>query len=144
MIYEGDLKLNIDDGGPFDISFPDGIGQPEMTDTLDTMVILAVFGEDTWQNSLADTESGKYKSTFPEVIKRAVVNDETKNNGTEAIKDALQFMIDDGLAKTITVRGEIMSVYGIGWQVDIERPTGETIRGKILWDRGVLQWEGKH
>ena len=134
--YTGDLLLLLDDNGDWDINYING--QPEMTDGFDTEVMLAIFGEpDFWQNDLTNDPAEKYISEFPNLIKDAKITDKTLKDGIEALKKALSFMVDKGEADSVDVTGEFISVYGIGWIVEISRPTTET-RFNINWDKGVI------
>ena len=134
--YTGDLLLLLNENGDWDINYING--QPEMTDGFDTEVMLAIFGEpDFWQNDLTDDPAEQFISEFPELIERAKVTDKTLLDGIEALKKALSFMIDKGEANSVDVTGEFISVYGIGWMIEITRPTTET-RFNINWDKGVI------
>ncbi len=134
--YTGDLLLLLNEDGDWDINYING--QPEMTDGFDTEVMLAIFGEpDFWQNDLTNDPAEQFISEFPDLIKDANVSDKTLLDGIEALKAALQFMIDKGEAQNINVTGEFISVYGIGWIIEISRPTAET-RFNINWDKGVI------
>ncbi len=134
--YTGDLLLLLDENGDWDLNYING--QPEMTDSFDTEAMLAIFGEpDFWQNDLTNDPAEQYISEFPALIKDANVTDKTLKDGVEAIKNALKFMIDKGEADSIDVTGEFINVYGIGWVIDISRPTAETIYN-INWDKGVI------
>jgi hypothetical protein len=136
MTYTGDVKIIQLSDDSFDIFFENG--QPTMTDGFETMVIFAVFGEDNWQNELTQNESEKMKSEFPEVIRRNVVTDKTKNDGTKAIEKALKFMLTEKMCKSIVVTGEILSVYGIVWLIEIEALTDKTLKYFINWEKGEL------
>jgi len=137
--YTGDILIVQLDDGTFDWFFENG--QPYMTDGLETITLLAVFGEDYYGNDLVRTESEKMKSAFPEVIRRNTVSDETVNDGTEAIKGALDFFTSEKIAKSVTVEGEIFSVHGIAWQITIESLTDETLRYFINWELGKLRFQ---
>lgn len=136
MTYTGDILIKELDDGTIDWFFENG--QPLMTNGLETMSILAVFGQDWWGNDIVRTESEKMKSTFPDVIKRNVVTDKTKNDGTEAIKKATKFMVTEKIAKSVEVTGEIFSTNGIRWLIVIEAITDETIKYFINWEHGSL------
>ncbi len=136
MTYTGDILIQQLDDGTFDIKFENG--QPDMTNGLETMSIMAVFGEDWWGNGLIINESEKMTSEFPEVIRRNVVTDKTKNDGTKAIEKATAFMVTEKIAKSVTVTGEIFSVFGIQWLIEIESITNETAKYFINWERGIL------
>jgi hypothetical protein len=133
--FTGDILLkNVD--GNLDIEFVNG--QTVMTDGLESLVIIAVFGEDNFQNDLTADEDKKTKSDFPGVIRRGLVDEKTKNDGTKAIDNALARLTRKNIAKKVTVTGEIFSVYGIGWEIIIERPDGDDVRFQINWERGSL------
>lgn len=134
--YTGDVILVLDENGDWDMFYVNG--QPKMTDGFDTEAMLAIFGEpDFWQNDLTNDPAEQYISEFPELIKDANVSDKTLLDGIEALKKALQFMIDKGEAQSVDVTGEFISVYGIGWTIEISRPTGET-RFNLNWEKGVI------
>lgn len=136
MTFTGDVLLKYDTNtGEVDIAYKDG--QPEMTDGLESCVILAVFGSGNCQNGMTTNSSDKYESTFPQVIDRATVNETTKNNGTKAIEKALAFMVTEKIASNVVVNGYILSAYSIGWTIDIYAPTGTT-RYAINWEKGSL------
>lgn len=135
--YSGDLKIVQTLSGDYDINYING--QPEMTDGLETSVLLAVFVEpDTWQNAIASTPEEEYKSDFPEVIRTGKVNDATRKDGEAAITRALDYLLRINAASDIIVTGVILSVFAIGWEVEISRPTGETSRFNINWDKMEL------
>jgi hypothetical protein len=72
-----------------------------------------------------------------------MVNDTTRLNGESAIKRALDFLITINAASTVTVTGVIVSVYAIGWWIEITSPTGTTTRYNINWDKGELAWQAE-
>ena len=134
--YTGDVILVFDENGDWDMFYVNG--QPKMTDGFGTEAMLAIFGKpDFWQNDLTNDPAEQYISEFPELIKDANVSDKTLKDGIEALKKALQFMIDKGEAQSVDVTGEFISVYGIGWTIEISRPTGET-RFNLNWEKGVI------
>ncbi len=142
MTYSGDILLRESDGD-IDATFVNG--QPSMTEGFESAVILAVFGNhNTWQNAIAATPEEKYVSTFPDVIDSGRVDEATKNNGIEAIKRALKFLVDIKAAEKVVVTGEIVSVYAIGWQAEIYKP-GSTVvtRYRLNWDKGILTTQFK-
>lgn len=135
-IYTGDILLAVlDETGDLDIQFVNG--QPVMTNGLETISLLYVLGEDCWLNAIVDSNSGKMQSGFPEIIRRNSVSDDTKNDGTQAIKKALQPMLDEQIASKITVVGYILSVNGIGWEINIENEN-ELVQYFINWENMQL------
>ena len=135
-IYTGDILIRDNDYKNSDMYWING--QPVMTNGLETYVILAVFGEDYWGNSLDIQDSEKMRSEFPGVVARNVVNDKTKNDGIKALEKALAPAIKEKIAKSIKVIGEIQSAYRIAWQIDIEAITDKSIKYYINWEKGTL------
>jgi len=141
MIYTGDILIAKNSDGDFDINFQNG--QPDMTDGFETMVLLAVFGDKTtWQNLITQNKNEKYISDFPEIIARATVSEKTKNDGIQALKNAMNFMIEEKIAKSISVTGLIINAYAIGWGIEIYRPTTGQTKYEINWDKGVVSVSG--
>ena len=136
MTFTGDLVLSLNSQGDWDITYENG--QPYMTDGFDTCVLLAVFADpDTWQNEIADSESEKYISEFPSVVANATVNNKTVNDGVQAIKKALKFLLTENIAKQVTVAGSILTVYSISWVINIDRFEGSR-KYQINWNKGVI------
>lgn len=134
--YTGDLAISINDNGDWDIKYENG--QPYMTDGFDTCVTLALFGDpDFWQNELTNDPDEKYISELPEVIKNGKVTNDTINDGVSAINNALEFMVNSGMARTISVTGSVISIYAIQWTIDIERFDGST-KYNINWEKGII------
>lgn len=135
MNYTGDLEIKENTDGDFDLCFTNG--QPCMTDGLDTYVILAVFGEDYWGNATEKSESGKMKSEFPNVIRRNVATDKTKNDGCKAIEKALSPAITEKIARRISVTGELINANAIGWIIKIEGIDNREYKYFINWQKGA-------
>lgn len=135
MTFSGDILLAQWKDGDLDIHFENG--QPVMTDGFESMVILAVFGEPCILNSATDVESERFTSTFPSVIRRANVSDETRQDGEKAIEKALAFMIDEKMASSVSCTGRIVTARSIAWDVSIDSPL---TAGKysINWEKGSL------
>jgi len=133
MKFTGDLKITRDIDGNFDTPIENG--QPAMTDGIDTAIYFAVYGDrHTWQNSIAKNENEKIITKFPEIIARAVVCDKTKNDGTQELIRVLQFLKRIKAVKSIKASGQIISVYGIQWTVELEKPDGGSSKYSILWE----------
>lgn len=135
--YTGDLLLKLDTNGDWDIEYENG--QPKMTDAFDTALILSVFSDpDFWQNSLTNDPAEKYISEFPAVIKSGRVDEKTKNDGIAAIQKALSWMKTSGAVERIDVTGEVLNVYGLGWQVEITKG-GAVSRYLINWEKAEVE-----
>ena len=135
MNYTGDVLVKENDEGNLDMVYENG--QPVMTDGFETCVILAIFGEPGVQNGMTRDENEKYISTFPAVIRRATVSNETREAGRVAIEKALAFLVSTGAATSVSVTGKILSVYAIGWEIVITAPSGVT-KYAINWEKGSL------
>lgn len=136
MLYTGDILLSENEYGNWDMNWQ--LGQPDMTDGLETYVFLAVFGEDYWGNALETNEANKMKSEFPGVIDRNVVSDKTKNDGIKALEKALLPAVKEKVAKSIKVTGEIQTANRIAWQIEIESIKDKSIKYYINWEKGEL------
>lgn len=134
--YTGDILIQQQEDYTFDTPFENG--QPLMANGFETFVLLATYGENYWGNELTTIEDEKMNSDFPEVIKRNVVTDKTKNDGTKALEKALKRMVTLKMAKSVTVTGEIISVYGIYWLIEIQALTDKTLKYFINWEKGNL------
>lgn len=135
MTYTGDVLIKETDGD-FDATWRNG--QPDMTDGFETAVLFSVFGDrDTWQNGITTQPKERYVSTFPKVVTNAGVTEATKNDGVEALKTALDWMVAIRAARSVEVEGRILSVYAIGWVIRITATDGRVSRYAINWERGV-------
>lgn len=87
-----------------------------------------------WGNSLEDVEIG---SQIWKLF-RQKLNSQTAENAVESAKSALKWMIDDGVAKDVSVEAEIKGKY-LEMVVSIEKPdaTGEEFRWQINWEESL-------
>jgi len=141
MRFKGDIQVvssGIDD---YDINFE--LGQPVMTEGFDSYIYFAVYGDKyTWQNLLAESAGGKIITDFPDVVNAAAVSEETKNDGTAAIKRALEAMVADHIAAAITVTGKIVSAYMIAWNIEITRPDETKETYSVEYSKNWKSYEG--
>lgn len=135
MTYTGDILLGQTFNGDVEILFENG--QPVMTDGFESCVILAVFGGPCILNAATDVESERFTSSFPDVIHRATVSDETKLDGEKAIEKALAFMVSEKMASRVECIGRFPSARAIVWDIEIESPRGVT-KYSINWEKGSL------
>ena len=70
------------------------------------------------------------------------INNETAIGMREAILEALQWMIDDGVAALIEVDTEVVANTQINFDVRIFRPEGDDIPFKFIWDAQELKRAG--
>ena len=138
--YKGDIKIVTDSDYDNVINIQNG--QPEMTNFMDTLVLMYVYGVDSWYNGIVNTEQEKMKSEVPEYIKTANVSDQTIADMIILIGKSLQPLIFSKLAKTVIVTGEIVSVYAIKWDILIERFSGINSEYSLVWDKGFFKLFG--
>lgn len=135
MTLTGDVLVSFTSDEELDIQYKNG--QPDMTDGFESCVLLAVFGESCVLNAATSTPSDVFSSTFPAVIARANVSDETRQNGEKAIEKALAFMVSDGMASSVSCTGRFPSARSIMWEISIVSPTGTT-KYAVNWEKGSL------
>lgn len=118
-------------------------------DGLETAVIISLFSDKRlpagqtpndgtndprgWWGDIGD-EDGKQLGSYLWLLWREKVLPSTVARAIEYCKDALQWMIDDGIAATVNVTGERAGLYQISLGIEILRPTGDTLRYAYLWD----------
>lgn len=61
----------------------------------------------------------------------------------DAVKEALQWMIDDGVAESVTVSGSIISSSEIDFLAEIVRPKGDNIPFRFVWDGQALKLQSE-
>lgn len=86
-----------------------------------------------WWGDIGDTDGVQIGSLLW-LLWREKVLPSTVARAIEYAKDALQWMIDDGIARAVNVTGERAGLYQISLGIEIIRPTGETLRYAYLWD----------
>ena len=138
--YKGDIKIVTDSDYDNVINIQNG--QPEMTEFIDTLVLMYVYGVDSWYNGIVNTEPEKMKSEIPEYLKTANVSDETISDMIVLFGKALQPLIFTKIAKSVNASGEIVSVYAIKWNVLIERFNGYNAKYSFIWDKGFFKLFG--
>jgi phage gp46-like protein len=126
----------------------------QQDDGLDTAVILSLFtdrraddddsipgGSDdkrgAWVDSFSDVENDKFGSRLW-LLESAKLLPETVNRVREYCAEALNWMVQDGVAKAVNVTAQIIRNYPLGIiaaEIDIVKPDGTTTRYKFdkLW-----------
>lgn len=108
------------DGGQIEI-LPNG--DPRTMEGLFTAAYISLFTNPYWGNAISDSPQ-RYRSELNEIFKQTVSN-QTRLDAIEAAKDALQWMIDEGVASNIQVIGEIETKSRINIKISIFEPSGE-------------------
>lgn len=85
-----------------------------------------------WGDTYSQNDGHKIGSRLW-LLNRATLSDETVNRAKSYIEEALQWMIDDGLAATIEV-DTFRRNHLLCFQIDIARPLDPTSRYSRLWE----------
>ena len=144
-----DLALVKKPNGVYDLDF--GNGDLKLSNSLKNAVLLSLScwskGQDIrdvadldpkiggwWGNALETVEIGS------EIWKlfRQKLNDQTANDAKSAAEKALKWMIDDGVAKEISVSALVIGVV-LGLLVKIVKPDGtnEEFRWQVNWEESL-------
>lgn len=142
-----DILVIQDSEGDFDIQVEDGdlVG----VDGLDTAIYLSLCTDaraDESQVRLPEKRRGWVGDTVSPVENRPLgglgwlveqrrLTQSTVNTAVDLYQKSLQWMIEDGLAKDITVTGEIVPIYGIALSIIIITLDGRTSTHYVpLWE----------
>jgi phage gp46-like protein len=128
MTYDGDVRLvATDDGG--DIVITDG--QPDMDQGLETAVYLSLFtGRPWWGAALGAAPASDLETVFERNL-----DNRARLDAEEYARQALAWMVAEGVAKSVTVAATIPRTDVLGLTVDIVEPggTGRLLRYHINW-----------
>lgn len=149
-----DIGLFINEEGNFDLKISNGDFASD--DGLETAVSLSLFtdrratddelpfGEISkrgwWGDQFLDVPGDKIGSKLW-FLSRSKRTQETLRRTEDYCREALQWLIEDGVAKTITVTAIFEGVVSEGrWYADIkiEKPDGKTFKFKAAWDQQKL------
>jgi phage gp46-like protein len=93
-----------------------------------------------WWGDIGD-DDGVQIGSHLWLLWREKVLPQTVANAITYCREALQWMIDDGIAVSVDVIGERAGLYQISIGIAILRPTGETLRYAYLWDGQLLKFQ---
>lgn len=126
-IYDGDVRLQqTEDGG--DISIV--AGQPVMDAGLETAAYISLFTSTGWWG---DTQIG---SSLESILAGTLTTD-TLNKAADEARRALAWLVDDGIASSVSVSVVALGVDSVGLSIVITEPDGyseTTIRYRLNWD----------
>jgi len=134
---EGDIYLfNTNDGGNIIIEN----GEPLIDGGLDTSVYVSLFSDYNWWGNEISSDSQKLNSKIQSILDRTLTN-QTRLDAIEYAKEALQWLIDDNIAKEINVDAIISNVETMVIDIEIVQPDFETItnvRYEINWKNQLI------
>lgn len=135
-MYDGDpILIDAGDGGDLLIVN----GQPEMDDGLQNAVFLSLFTDNAWwaNSILPDNEQATSELS---TLDRSVLTNKTRLDAEEYARQALSWMVSDGLASKISVSAEIVAIGVLGLIITIDQPGKQsTVRYKINWENMAVQ-----
>jgi phage gp46-like protein len=130
MTYDGDPKL-YETGAGADLSITEG--QPVMDAGLENAVYLSIFGGSSWWGNAISRGAEKFTSQFESVNRRTLTN-ATRLDAEQYAKDALAWLVTEGVAKRVTVAASMPGVGLLGLAITIEQPDRAiTVRYSINW-----------
>lgn len=86
-----------------------------------------------WWGDIGDTDGIKIGSLLW-LLWREKVLPSTIASAIAYCRTALQWMIDDGIARSVNVTAERAGLYQISIGIEITRPSGDVLRYAYLWD----------
>ena len=147
MTDSKEIKLTQLTDGRFDIEIEDGdiIG----LDGFDTHLIISLFTDARaseaqvvrpqdrrgWPGNLVSPVDGRQLGSFLWLSEQRRLTQDTVNEYVDSAGKALSWMIEDGIAKNIDVKGEIEAPNGISLTIIITAPDGRTSTHYVpLWE----------
>jgi len=142
-----DIKASLTEDGSFTIGFTDGDLAKE--DGFDTAINLSLFtdkraSEDRisdpskrrgWLGNVASPVEGRQLGSLLWLINQRKLIPETRNDAISYCTDALNWIVEDGFAKSVTTTGEIIPRLGIELKITIVPNTGdELVYYRRLWE----------
>lgn len=107
-------------------------GQPTMDAGIYNAVHISLFAySDWWGNSIA-APAEKMISRLGE-LQRRTITPATRADAEEYAKQALAWMITEGMAKKIDVQATLPSVGEIALTVKVTQPDGQTSKYRVNW-----------
>ncbi len=94
-----------------------------------------------WGDMVPDVDRDQIGSRLW-TLRRSKKIPETLRKAEDYAKEALEWMIEDGVAKSISATASFRDDLGVGyWDIDIliAKPDGDTFRFRVLWDKQALK-----
>lgn len=144
-----DLKINFSQtGSDLDFSNNDLV----IENSLETAVIISLFTDRVvereelpswepnargfWADHVSEIQGDKYGSRLW-LLAREKQTEEIRERAEEYAKEALDWLIEDGVAKSVAVSAAWVGQGRLGLEITIERPSGENVNYKFksVWDK---------
>ena len=138
----------------------DGLIRPELEsgdlkadETLETAILISLFTDErvtVEELPLGQTDKrGYWGDLYPvkpgdKIGSKLWTLERTKSNTSvlaaieSRISEALEWLIDDGAAASVSVEGEIDTYNQMFFTIEIARPSGENDRYSLIWDKQKL------
>jgi phage gp46-like protein len=142
-----DLKLTQDASGVWDLSISNGdlegvegfdtaIFSSLLTDArAPESIVLKPENRRGWMGNLASTVDGRDFGGLLWLVNQRRLTQETLNEAVDYARQALDWLVEDGLASNIEVTGTIVPRSGITLEIVITSPEGETVTHYVpLWE----------
>lgn len=137
MNYDGDPALVYGLDG-FDLLVEDG--QPFMDSGLKNALTISLFTEPNWWGNVVSKKEERIGSDFIGSVSGKLTN-LTRLNAEEAARGATKWLIEQGIAKTISLETAIPAVERLYLELTTERPDGkaQSFAYQINWQALALE-----
>jgi phage gp46-like protein len=141
-----DVKFDMDNNGLFDFSIVNGDANKE--DGFDTSIWVSLFTDARadesqvaikeyrrgWLGNLAYEVEGRQLGSLLYLLDQTRLQNSTLNNAIDYTRKALNWYLEDGICRSITVTGNIIPKLGIALNVSIISSEGVTYNKYVeLW-----------
>ena len=131
-------------------------GNLQSDDTLETVVLISLFtrrrandddqlpdAQDTnrqgwWADTYADVEGDRIGSRLW-LLRRSKTTQSTLNLARAYIEEALQWLVDDGIAESVTVAVERHDAGMLAFKVELLKPTEPASRWAGVWEAHLAE-----
>ena len=129
--FDGDVRLVLSlDGGVITV----WAGQPQMDGGMETAVNISLFTEIGWWGNSIIGVGNEVGSDFEDALRQPLSN-QARLNVIESARNALQWLLDTGIAETVDFTATIPAVGRLDFNIQIKQPekTPETFRYNVNW-----------
>jgi len=130
--YDGDVRLShTADGGDIEFSF----GQPVMDRGLWTAGYISLFTDSGWWGNAVSDEPEKIGCEIGS-LSEGTLSNQTRLDIAEEARSALEWMVEQGIAKSVEVEAEIVNPVTLAILVTVTEPDGnvQDLRYLTNWE----------